>query len=325
MQENSVLERAPDLAGALAMPRRPSPPPRMPPASLRVRVKTSPQLRGMLPTRLVVARATRRGQTLWERDPKARKGAIAAMETIIAGTPRAHEITGLGREHLIESQADRALFWQRWPTASVDGRSNARLREALSGDRGVLLSSCHIGPYFRSMSVFAALGCVPYAVAGPWFFEKPTPDYWGRRIARWWRGSNSRMIRSTGSFPILRALLERGELVFLFFDMPGAHPTRFLGKPATLADGSARLAVQADALVLPLRARRAGHRVWVDVAAPLDPRDFADVDELHDALATLHESWILELPAAMADPRSFGWARGATAQAWIRPMNPSAS
>ena len=298
----------------------------MPPASLGVRAKTSPRLRSMVPTRLVVKRATRQGRTLWERDPKAREGAIAAMETIVAGTPRAHEITELARDHLIESQADRALFWQRWPTASVDARSSERLREALSGDRGVLLSSCHIGPYFRSMTVLAALGCVPYAVAGPWFFEKPTPDYWGRRIARWWRGSDSRLIRSDGSFPILRALLERGELVFLFFDMPGPHPTRFLGKHATLADGSARLAVEADSLVLPLRARRAGHRAWVDVAAPLDPRDFADVDELHDALAALHESWILELPAAMADPRGFGWGQGATAEAWTRPepANPSA-
>jgi lauroyl/myristoyl acyltransferase len=248
------------------------------------------------------------------------------METIVAGTPRAHEITELAREHLIESEADRALFWQRWTTPRVDARSAARLREALSGDRGVLLSSCHIGPYHRSMSVLAALGCVPYAVAGPWFFEKPSPNYWGRRIARWRRGSSSRLIRSNGSFPILRALLERAELVFLFFDMPGPHQTRFLGKPVTLADGSARLALEADALVLPLRARRAGHRVWVDVAAPLDPRDFADVDELHDALAALHESWILELPAAMADPSSFGWAAGASAEAWIRPpsMNRSA-
>ena len=107
--------------------------------------------------------------------------------------------------------------------------------------------------------------------------------------------------------------------MLVYFDMPGRRETRFLGKPATLADGSARLSVEADVPILPVRARRVGHRAWLDVAAPLDPRDFADVGDLHDAMAAVHESWILEFPAAMADPRGFGWADGATADAWTRP------
>jgi len=86
-----------------------------------------------------------------------------------------------------------------------------------------------------------------------------------------------------------------------------------------LADGSARLAFEADALIVPLRARRAGHRVWVDIGTPLDPREFSGVEALHDALAVLHERWILEDPAAMADPNSFGWDHGAGPHAWIRP------
>jgi lauroyl/myristoyl acyltransferase len=319
MPDNSAPARAPELANALASAGRPSPAPRMPPASARIRLKTSPWLRRLLPTRLVVERALRRGQAIWEQSPKARTGAEAAVEAIVAGTRRAHERTELAREHLIESEADRALFWQPWPTARVDAQSSARVRAVVGGSRGVLLSACHFGPYYRTMSVFAAHGRRPYAVAGPWFFEKPSPDYWGRRVARWRRGSCTRLILSKGSFSTVRALLERSELVLVYFDLPGPHQTLFLGKPAMLADGSARLALQADALILPLRARRVGHRAWVDVAEPLDPRDFEDVDELHDALAALHESWILELPAAMADPRSFGWAHGATPQAWIAP------
>jgi lauroyl/myristoyl acyltransferase len=321
MPQNSALERAPELTNALAIAGRPSSAPRMPPASPRVRLKTSPWLRRLLPTRLVVDRAIRRGQALWEQSPKARSGAEAAVDVIVAGTPRARERTELARAHLLESEADRALFWQPWPTARIDDEANARVRDVVGARRGVLLSACHFGPYYRTMSVFAARGRRPYAVAGPWFFEKPTPDYWGRRLARWRRGSCARLILSRGSFSIVRALLERSELVLVYFDMPGPHETRFLGKPAMLADGSARLALEADALILPLRARRVGHRAWVDVAEPLDPRDFEGVDELHDALAALHESWILELPAAMADPRSFGWAHGATPQAWTPPSS----
>ena len=120
-----------------------------------------------------------------------------------------------------------------------------------------------------------------------------------------------------GSFEIVQTLLRRGEPVFLFFDMPGPRETRFLGKPVMLADGTAQLAARADALVLPLRSRRVGSEVWLDACAPLDPRDFASSDELHDALAAQHERWILENPAALEDPRSTGWE--ATVRAWTRP------
>ena len=106
----------------------------------------------------------------------------------------------------------------------------------------------------------------------------------------------------------------------LFFALPGHGETRFLGKRVMLASGSARLAAAADALVVPVRARRRAHLVSLDVEAPLDPRDFADWQELQGALAAVHERWILELPATMEDPNRDGaWERGASAQEWIRP------
>jgi lauroyl/myristoyl acyltransferase len=319
MQENISLEEPPGLAEALAMVKRPPPHTRMPAASLKVRLKTSPWLRRLLPTRLLVKRAELRGRALWAESPKAREQALATMAAIVGGTPQALQISEHARAHLIECEVDRALFWQPWPTSRIDEQSAMRLREALSGDRGVLLSACHIGPFYRAMSAVRALGEIPYAVAGPWFFEQPSPDLWGRRIARWRKGAVCRHIRSTGSFALLGALLERGKTVLSYLDVPGRRETHFLGKPATLADGIARLAVKADAPVLPTRARRVGHRVWVDVAAPIDPRDYEDVAELHEAVAAFHESWILEFPAAMAEPRSFGWGDGARPDAWTRP------
>jgi lauroyl/myristoyl acyltransferase len=121
-----------------------------------------------------------------------------------------------------------------------------------------------------------------------------------------------------GSFRTIQALLERGESVFVAYDMPGPHETHFLGKSVTLAEGTAQLAVRADAIVLPVRTRRAGHRVWVDAAKPLDPRGLT-VDQLHHTLAAVHERWILENPAAMEDPREIGWEHGATPERWVQP------
>jgi benzoate-CoA ligase family protein len=307
------------LLGAVESVARAPTPPRMPAAPLRVRLKTSPWLRSLLPTQLAVSRVERRAQARWELSAEDRESAREVMETIVAGTSRAGELDQLARQYVIEEAVSRALFWAQPWSAKVDPSSAQRLEAAMSGKRGVLLSACHIGSFYRLQCAPPFKRRVTYIAPGPWFFQAPSADYWGRRLARWRKGMKSRPVPAKGSFRIIQVLLERGESVFLFFDMPGPRHTHFLGKPAEMAEGSAQLALRADALVLPVRARRAGHRVWVDAAAPLDPREFADVDQLHDALAAVHERWILENPAAMEDPRGFGWQHGATPQAWVQP------
>jgi hypothetical protein len=314
-----TAEHSPDVASRLKTIDQPPARTRMPPAGLILRLKTSMWVRRLLPTRLVLWRAIRKGRKLWKQSPAAQKDALAVMSILVTGTSQSQALTRLARERLIESEADKALFWQPWTRPHTEPQAALRLRETLTQSRGVLLSACHLGPYTRISRVPLSMGTTPYTVYGPWFFEQPSPDQWGRRLARWRKGIRSRLVPSKGSFSVLQQLLERGECVLIFFDMPGHRPTHFLGKPAMLADGSARLAMQSDALVLPVRARRAGHRVWLDVATPLDPREFADVEDLHNALAGLHERWILEFPAAMADPRDFGWEQGATPSAWTQP------
>lgn len=328
MSTNTDTERTPDLMGALADAQRRLSPTRMPPAPLRVRVKTSPLTHRVLPRRLAVDRAVARGRTLWERNPAERDWALTMMRTILAGTARAAESETMARSALIEREVNKALFWQPWDTATMDETSSARVDEALSCGRHLLLSSCHLGPIFYSMSVITSRGRSPYAVAGPWFFEPPTPDYWGRRIVRWWQGITERgehLVPSVGCFPVLEKLLQAGEIVRIHFDLPGSRETPFLGKPVALATGTARLAAATDALVLPMRARRDGHRVWTDIEEPLDTRDFGSAEALHDALAATHERLILEIPFALEDPRRPGaWEEGATTSRWTRPRTRTA-
>jgi lauroyl/myristoyl acyltransferase len=310
-----------DLTAAIEAAKRPLQPPAMPRAELRVRLRTSPGLRRLLPTRLVLRRATAKGRAAWENQME-RERALASMNAILGGTPRAGEIEAGARRRLIEEEVQRALYWQPWRTSRVEETSAANLKRALSSNRGVLISACHLGPYFLQMSAMSSLGHHPCVVAAPWFFEDPTPDYWGRRLARWWQGiakRNERLVYSVGAFPVLSALLEQDEVVLIYFDMPGGTRTDFLGKPVMLSSGSAKLAFKTEALVLPLRARRAGNRVWTDVFEPLDPRDFAGADELHRALAAVHERSIFELPETMEDPNRAGaWENGATDSEWVR-------
>jgi benzoate-CoA ligase family protein len=297
----------------------------MPTASPAIRLKTSALARRLTPARTDVKRAERVGLEVWERAGGERERALEAMRIIVSGSERAGDLDVLGRRHLIERHADRALFWQRPWTTKIDPESANLVEAALGDERGVILSSCHIGPYYRLDLAFPFRRRTTYLVPGEWFFQEPSPDLWGRRLARWRNGMRSHPVPATGSFRLIEALLARGEAVFVFFDLPGPRQTRFLGKPAMLAEGTAQLSVRTGAPVLPVRARRDGHEVWVEAAAPLDPADHAGADQLHQALAQQHEHWILENPAAMEDPRETGWQDGATPEAWLAPGNPADS
>jgi lauroyl/myristoyl acyltransferase len=328
MDLKQPAEQTPELAAAIARARRPVEPLRSPSTGLIDRLKSvqAEASRRLLPTRVAVARAERRGRTIWKQDQEVRERARATITAIVAGTARAGEAEKLAMEHVIEDQVREAFFWRHWKTPGIDPASKQRLLEAFTADRAVLLSSCHLGPFFYGAEIVHSLGHTQYSVAAPWLFQTPPPGPWGMRLSRWSEAisaRNERLIYSVGSFEVIEALLEQREIVKLYYDMPGGQPTQFLGKPVMLSGGSARLALQTDALVLPTRVRRVGHRVWMDVAQPLDARDFTSLEELHTALATAHERWILELPATLEDPNRDGaWERGATARAWTRPEPP---
>ncbi len=311
-----------DLDAAVAAARRVLEPPPTPAVSLALRLKTSPAARAIVPTRLAISYAASRGQRRWESSAAEREEALAVMDAIVGNTARESEATQLARRHLIEDEIHKAFFWQRWPTERMDAASTEHLERTLASSRAVILSSCHLGPFHHHTSPISARGRTIYIVSGKWFFDDPSADYWGRRIARWWVDlvrRDVRLVSTVRSFPVLRRLLVEGETVLIYFDMPGSRRTSFLGKPVMLATGTAKLAVEADALVLPLRARRVGHRVWTDVAEPLDPRDFSGFEDLHEALAALHERWILEQPETLEDPgRPGSWEGLADRDEWAR-------
>jgi lauroyl/myristoyl acyltransferase len=312
-------ERLRDLASELERVRRPLPRLPWPSVDIGVRLRTTPWLRRLLPARLEISRAGRRGWLTWERWPQDRTHFSAGMEAIVGATARAGEVEQLTRAHLRESEMQRTLFWRPWEAANMDAATEEHLQAALADGRGVLLSMCHLGPYFHSASLGPTLRRPVFMVGGSWCFADPAPDYWGRRQVRRMEGlrkRDGRMVPATGSFAVLRALLEEGELVLMHFDVPGRHETHFLGKPVMLTTGTAKLAAMTDAFVVPLRFRREGHRVWVDAQAPLDPRAHGSVEQLHGALAAVHERFILERPETLEDPRRAGFWEGASAAGW---------
>jgi hypothetical protein len=291
----------------------------MPPAPLPVRLKTSPVVRRAMPTRLVLARAEAKARRLWREHEPSRTYALATMEKVVAGTARAPELEDLARRFLIEVAAWDALFWQPWQPALVDAGSRERVLAALSSGPAVF-SSCHLGPFFNKAGTLAlALGVETCVVGGEWFFQEPSHDYWGRRLARWSLGVPPLpTVLPRGSFAPLSAMLERGHSVLVYFDLPGPCETTYLGKQVMLVNGTARLAVASGAPVVPLRSIREGHRVRLEAGEAIDPSGLS-VEEVHARLARVHEAWVLEDPAAMADPAEFAWGEAATPSGWGRP------
>ncbi|HEY7836863.1 MAG TPA: hypothetical protein VIB59_05315 [Solirubrobacteraceae bacterium] len=293
---------------------------KMPPAPLRIRLKTSTVLRRAVPTRLVLARAERKAHRLWRAHQPTREHALDVVRAIVAGTAREGDLEELAERHVVERQAWEALFWQPWRRPKVEGESLRRLREAQSEDRGLILSGAHLGPFFAVSFGLDGVGVHHFLVMGNWYYEEPSHDVWGRRTARWRIGLPALpVVRPRGSYGVLAELLRLGLTATVYFDLPGGHETRFLGKPVMLVDGTARLACETDALVLPQRISRHGTVSRIEYFEALDPRTFSGPDELHDALAAVHEGLILEEPAALQDPTDTGWEDCARPERWSRP------
>ena len=297
---------------------------RMPPAPLRIRLGTSTVLRRAIPTALAVARAERKAHRRWQSEPSTREHVLAVMRAIVAGTEREGELEELAQRQLVEWEAWDALFWQPWRAPAIEGISRERLLEAHGRGRGLILSGAHVGPFFSVSLGLVRVGIVQHVVMGDWYYEQPTHDFWGRRMARWRIGlPQLPVVRPRGSYDVLAELLRRGLVTTIYFDLPGPHETRFLGKPVMLRDGTARLACETGAIVLAQRVRRDGSRTAVEYFDTLDPRDFSGPDELHEALAGVHERLILDDPARMQDPTVTGWQDCARPDGWSRPARPA--
>ena len=71
------------------------------------------------------------------------------------------------------------------------------------------------------------------------------------RRAKWHTDEGCTFIYPGGSYATLRAVLQRGGVCAIAFDVPGRRDTAFLGQRTGLATGIASLAVEVGVPVLP--------------------------------------------------------------------------
>ena len=251
--------------------------------------------------RLAVLAARRRARQAWNVERRRRR-ALESMRAVVAGTPAEADVERLARRHLVEAEIRQEFFW-RGRTMTRARLDEARhLHTALASGRPLIVSFCHHGPNYGLSALLARYGRSVHMVLGERAYrENPTPEAerYARQVERLMTLGGGRAVRARGSYDALAALLARGEILGITFDIQGRTPTRFLGRTLLLTSGTTRLAARTDALVLPLLRTREGHRLVNVAAAPLDPRDFDDPLALHQALACRHEAWIMADPAAL--------------------------
>jgi hypothetical protein len=266
------------------------------------RLYSSRRIHRLVPDRLFIAIAWLVGTVQWFLSKRLRAEAVQYMGLLLQGTPRSHEAQSLGRRHLIESSVAGLALWRTRMLrgARVDGLPN--LAEVERRGSGAILLSTHIGAnHLANSQPLLVRGRRVHALGGEeWLFPDRFVGYDGHRavtLRRLIEEIGGRWIRPNGAFELCAALLRRGDLCLIPFDVPGRHETTFLNKRAWVPSGAARLSMVTGAPIIPIFTGREGHKLFVRLRTLIDPEDHSDLDELVDHLAQVIGAEILRRPA----------------------------
>jgi KDO2-lipid IV(A) lauroyltransferase len=274
--------------------------------ALRERFHARPRIRRALGPERSVRLARARGALAWWLRPRARADALARAGHLIGSEAPPAAVRGLARANLVELAIQDELTWRPWDARAMPVRGLEHLARARAGGRGVVLATAHVGP---SMNLAQALGGRGHRlyVATTRRLEDGRPPgaraRWIRHHDRWVEEVGCRWVRleGGGAFDVLRALLERGEVCWVNWDVRGALPMRVLGRTARVRSGLARLARETGAPVVPAFAWRDGTGQVAEILPALDPGRHDTERELMDALGARVEP-TLRAHLAQAQP-----------------------
>ena len=242
--------------------------------TLPIRVYGSAWFHRLLPDPVALRLAALRGWVEWFVVPRRRAEALALTRAV-----RGVDSTSFARRRLIEDAVRAELQWRpgTYRRIAVEGYERFEAARAES-DAGVILANLHAGPFLGLAHALAARGVKLYLPGGTWG-GPPFNGLRGRWIAtqnRWIQKAGCRWVPVGGSYPILQALLERGETVLMAVDVPGNLQVELAGRPARVRTGIARLALATGSPILPIVTLRRGWRFVGTIGEPIDPRRFED-------------------------------------------------
>jgi lauroyl/myristoyl acyltransferase len=267
--------------------------------TLPVRIYGSKAFHRALPTPLALRLAALRGRLEWHAVPRRRAYALELTEAI-RGLPRdSPEAERYARRRLVEDAIQAELHWRPWLGRKTPIEGLAHLTDARARGRGVIYATAHTGPFLGVIHALGARGIKIYISGGQWGGE---PAFDGRRGRwtlmqnRWVEDAGSRWVHRGGSYALLRALLDRGEICLMTVDAPGRVEVDFAGHPARVRGGVASLALESGAAIVPAATFRRGWGQAATLLEPIDPAGFNDAVELTRHLAGVLGGLLLREP-----------------------------
>lgn len=282
------------------------------------RLRASVRGRRLVPTSVALAGTDLIYTIATRLSPSRTRAAEAAVRAVVGGTRAETDLVRLARAHVAAQARGWELTWRPWELDRIPVLGASRIARARASGRGLVISHAHLGPLAGWVPLGRLLRPL-YHPAGDWVAHPPRPGYNGYQLEqrrRLLREAGIELVHATGSALTLYKTLRRGGAALLTMDAPGDRRTPFLGKPVELDDGTAQLATRTDSLVLPAALLPAGRRWEIRIGRPLDPRDHSTADDLHLALAAVHEEFILAAPEHLENPLRL-WAH-ADADGWYQ-------
>ncbi|MFL5820364.1 MAG: hypothetical protein ACJ76S_06740 [Solirubrobacteraceae bacterium] len=259
------------------------------------RLYARPELRRLVPLGVSVWLAGLRGRLEWRLSRSARTGALQRAAGMLGPGAPPREVTRLARQHLIELAIQTELSWRPWDARRMPLHGAENLDLARAGGRGAILATIHMGPMLNLAHAVVAHGHPGYASGGPTLAESPldgTEGRWWKTQMMWVEEAGCRWVGRGGSYELFRALLQRGELCWLNWDIPGhtTLPVRVLGRTMAIGRGLGQLALETRAKVIPGFVWREGRGQVGMLFPPIDPGEVADEGELHARMAAAVEA-----------------------------------
>jgi lauroyl/myristoyl acyltransferase len=272
--------------------------------SLRDRLELSPAAGRLVPRELALQRAARSGERQWEDSELLRRKAAKWMKDVL-GRPRSADVEPLAREAVIDWNVRQAMLARPWEGAGGQVYGLEDVARARAGGRGVILMGAHLGLVFHGALVVAR-HCQPYYVvrAAREDADRGRGAQVRKHRMRALERAGNRWVDRRGSYPVLRRLLERGDMVGMVFDAAGRMETELAGHRTWVAGGWAALAFDVGiAVVLSFTLRDGSEQVtWFE--EPIEPGDFADPAEFHRHTGARVGRWMLDNPVQLY-PRRF--------------------
>ncbi|MDX6479418.1 MAG: Bacterial lipid biosynthesis acyltransferase [Gaiellaceae bacterium] len=255
--------------------------------TLPVRLYASGWFHRTLPTPVALRLAALRGRLEWHVVPSRRYEAIELTRAI-----RGYPDERAARRRLVEDAVRAEVQWRPWLYRRMPVEGLEHLEQARAASKGgLILATIHVGAILGLVHALAARGLKLYLPGGEWGI--PTVEgLRGRWIAtqnRWVEEAGARWVPLGESYPVLRALLERGEVCMLAVDVPGDVEVELAGRPARVRGGLARLALETGSPILPIATLRVRWGMVGFIGEPIDPATFDDPVELTRYLVAAQE------------------------------------